>query len=106
MYLATEDEDALESVSALAKSTWQNETAMVSPLQIMNLDREEQTHLLYHFSAFSVDASRVRVHGVEEYKYSSVLLPSEYVAYTHLPRVSEGGIFAEVSDIPNSQFPA
>jgi len=106
VYLATEDEDALESVSALAKSTWQNETAMVSPLQIMNLDREEQTHLLYHFSAFSVDASRVRVHGVEEYKYSSVLLPSEYVAYTHLPRVSEGGIFAEVSDIPKFSVPS
>lgn len=106
VYIATDNEDALEAASALAKSTWQNEAAMISPVQIMNLTQEEQAHLLYHFSAFSVDASRIRNYGVEEYKYSTVLLPSEYVAYTHLPRVSEGGIFAEVADIPKFSVPS
>lgn len=106
VYIATEDNDALEAASALAKSTWQNENAMMSPVQVMNLEPEEQSHLLYHFSAFSVDASRIRVHGVEEYKYSTVLLPSEYVSYTHLPRISEGGIFAEVADIPKFSVPS
>ena len=77
----------------------------MSPVQVMILEPEEQIHLLYHFSAFSVDASRIRVHGVEEYKYSTVLLPSEYVSYTHLPRISEGGIFAEVADIPKFSLP-
>lgn len=106
VYIATESEDALEAASALAKSTWQSETAMVNPLQVMNLNREEQEQLLYHFSAFSIDASRIKCFGVEEYKYSTVLLPSEYVAYTHLPRVSEGGIFAEVADIPKFAVPS
>lgn len=106
VYIATENEDALEAASALAKSTWQNENAMISPLQVMNLNAEEQAHLLYHFSAFSVDASRIRVHGVEEYKYSTVLLPSEFVSYNHLPRISEGGIFAEVADIPKFSVPS
>lgn len=106
VYIATESEDALEAASALAKSTWQNENAMINPIQVMNLDRAEQAHLLYHFSAFSIDASRIRSYGVEEYKYSTVLLPSEYVAYTHLPKVSEGGIFAEVADIPKFAVPS
>ncbi|MBQ3011048.1 MAG: serine-rich protein, partial [Oscillospiraceae bacterium] len=43
---------------------------------------------------------------VQEYKYSTVLLPKEFVAYTHLPRVSEGGIFAEVGDVPKFAVPS
>ena len=106
VYIAAENNDALEAVAALSKSTWQNENAMINPLQVINLNKEEQSHLLYHFSAFSTDASIIRVHGIEEYKYSTVLLPNEFVAYTHLPRISEGGIFAEINDIPKFAVPS
>ena len=106
LYIACENDDALETASALSKSTWQNENAMTNPVQVMNLSREEQLHLLYHFSAFSTDISRIRCHGIEQYKYSTVLLPSEFTAYTHLPRISEGGVFSEVADIPKFSVPS
>lgn len=106
VYIATETHDALHAAQALAKSTWQNEYAMVSPIQVLDLSEEEQRHLLYHFSAFSSDVTRESVAGAEDYKYCTVLLPSEYTAYTHLPRVSEGGIFAEVNDVPKFAVPS
>ena len=98
--------DALSAAQALAKSTWQNENAMIQPLQVMYLTESEQKHLLYHFSAFSTDVTRVTNFGVSEYKYSTVLLPQELIAYTHLPRISEGGIFAEVNDVPKFSVPS
>lgn len=106
VYIACGTHDAMSAAQALAKSTWQNEYAMVSPLQVIDLTEEEQRHLLYHFSAFSSDVTREDVAGVEDYKYCTVLLPSEYVAYTHLPRVSEGGVFAEVNDVPKFAVPS
>lgn len=104
-YIACPDEDALACAQAAAKSTWQNEYALTNPLQVLDLTPEEQSHLLYHFTAFSTDITRENVHGVSEYKYATVLLPNEYVAYTHLPRVSEGGIDTNINDIPKFRVP-
>lgn len=106
VYLAVPNMDALEAAKTVAKSTWQNDYALSQPLQIMDLTELEQKHLLYHFSAFSTDVTREIIGGAEEYKYATVLLPTEYVAYTHLPRISEGGIFSEVNDIPNFAVPS
>lgn len=106
IYLACSDMDALATAQAVAKSTWQNEFAMVTPLQVLNLEIEEQKHLLYHFSAFSTDITKEIVEGIEEYKYSTLLLSDELVAYTHLPRVSEGGVFSDINDIPKFSVPS
>ena len=106
VYIACETQEALSAAKALAKSTWQNEEAMVQPLQVLNLTMEEQKHLLYHFSAFSNDITRENINGASEYKYCTVLMPNEFVAYTHLPRISEGGIFAEAGDIPHFATPS
>lgn len=106
VYIACPSRDALAAAAAVAKTTWQNEFAMVNPLQVLRLTEEEQKHLLYHFAAFSADVTREAVGGVMQYKYSTVLLPQEYVAYTHLPRISEGGVFADVNDIPKFAVPS
>lgn len=106
VYIACASLDALSAAQAVAKSTWQNQEAMIQPLQVMYLNDEEQRHLLYHFSAFSSDVTRIDVNGIQEYKYSTVLLPKEFVSYTHLPRISEGGIFAEVADVPKFAVPS
>lgn len=106
VYIACPSRDALAAASAVAKATWQNEYAMVNPLQVLKLTEEEQKHLLYHFAAFSADVTRENVGGAMQYKYSTVLLPQEYVAYTHLPRISEGGVFADVNDIPKFAVPS
>lgn len=98
--------NALSTAQALAKSTWQNEYAMTNPLQVLDITETEQKHLLYHFMAFSADVTKEDVYGVREYKYCTVLLPEEFVAYTHLPRISEGGIFTIVQDIPKFSVPS
>ena len=100
VYIACPNRDALATAQAVAKSTWQNNYAMIQPLQVLDLTEREQKHLLYHFTAFSADVSKENVFGVEEYKYCTVLLPEEYVAYTHLPRISEGGVDSIIQDIP------
>lgn len=106
VYIACPSQDALSAAQAAAKSTWQNEFAYTNPIQVLNLTDEEQQHLLYHFTAFSTDVSRERVGGVEEFKYATVLLPNEFVAYTHLPRISEGGVFTEINDVPKFSVPS
>lgn len=106
VYLACPSQDALSVAQAVAKSTWQNEYAMTQPLQILELTPEEQRHLLYRFAGFSTDVMKETIGGVEMYRYATVLLPNEYVAYTHLPRISEGGVFAEVNDIPKFAVPS
>ncbi|MFR1888482.1 MAG: serine-rich protein [Anaerostipes caccae] len=106
VYIACSSLDALSTAQAVAKSTWQNDFALTSPLQVLNLSEEEQQHLLYHFSAFSADTTRENFFGVNEYKYTTILLPEEFVAYTHLPRISEGGVFSDVNDIPKFAVPS
>lgn len=106
VYIACPTMDALSAAQALAKSTWQNEFAMTQPVQVLDLTEEEQKHLLYHFYAFSSDVTRTNIAGASEYKYTTVLLPKEFVSYTHLPRISEGGIYAEVNDVPKFASPS
>ena len=107
IYIATADEKAQAAASILAKSAWQNEEAMICPLQVLNLNKEEQEHLLYHFSAFSADNAKEGIPGrMESYRYSTILLPDEFTAYTHLPRISEGGVFADVNDMPKFAVPS
>ena len=106
VYIATEDMEALSTAQVAAKGTWQNEYARTNPLEVLDLSIAEQQHLLYHFSAFSSDVTREIVGGISQYKYATVLLPHEYVAYTHLPRISEGGIDTIVDDIPKFRVPA
>ncbi len=106
VYIACPSLDALSAAQALAKSTWQNEYAMIQPLQVLELSDKEQRNLLYKFSSFSIDPTKEDVYGVKEYKYCTVLLPEEYVSYTHLPRVSEGGVFSTVLDIPKFSVPS
>ena len=105
VYIACPDMDALSVAQASAKSTWQNEYAMTQPIQVLDLCDEEQQHLLYHFRAFSADVTRENIAGVSDYKYATVLLPNEYVAYAHLPRVSEGGIDTNIDDVPKFRVP-
>ena len=105
-YIACDDMDGLSIAQAAAKATWQNEFALTNPLQVLDLTEEEQSKLLYQFTAFSMDPTRENVAGVSEYKYETVLLSHEYVAYTHLPRISEGGIDATINDIPKFRVPA
>ena len=106
VYIACPSLNALASAKALAKSTWQNEYALSQPLQVMDLTETEQKHLLYHFMAFSSDPVMEDVRGELKYKYSTMLLPEEFTAYTHLPRVSMGGIDAITQDIPKFKVPS
>ena len=104
VYIACPNLDALSAAKALAKSTWQNEMAMIQPLQVLDLDESEQQDILLHCMGFS--ANPTMSDYFDDYKYCSVLLPKEMVSYTHLPRVSEGGLFTEVGDVPKFSVPS
>ena len=107
VYLATDSEESLAAAGTLAKSSWSNDEAKICPLQVMDLSAEEQNHLIYHFYAFSPDNRKEGIPGkMESYRYSTILLGDEFSAYTHLPRISEGGIFADVGDIPKFAVPS
>ena len=107
VYLATNSEDNLAAAGVLAKSAWANDEARICPLQVLDLTAEEQNHLIYHFYAFSPDNRKEGIPGrMESYRYSTILLSEEFSAYTHLPRISEGGIFADVGDIPKFAVPS
>ena len=107
MYIATPDEESRASAQSLAKASWYDSDALICPLQVMDLSAEEEGHLLYHFNAFSADCSMEGIPGqMESYRYTTILLPDEYTAYTHLPRISEGGIYADVMDIPKFAVPS
>lgn len=107
VYLATDSEESLAAAGTLAKSSWANDDARICPLQVLDLTPEEQNHLIYHFYAFSPDNRKEGIPGrIESYRYSTILLSDEFCAYTHLPRISEGGIFADVGDIPKFAVPS
>ena len=107
VYIATDSAESLAAASVLAKSAWSNTESMICPLQILDLTTEEQNHLIYHFYAFSADNRKEGLAGrMESYRYSTILLSDEFAAYTHLPRISEGGIFADVGDVPKFAVPS
>ena len=107
VFIATPDNLTKKRAASLAKSAWFNENSLVCPLQVMELSDEEQQHLLYHFNCFSPDTSIDEIPGsIRSYRYSTILLSDEYTAYTHLPRVSEGGVYADVNDIPKFAVPS
>ena len=107
VYLATDSDESLAAASTLAKSAWANDEAKICPLQILDLTPEEQNNLIYHSYAFSPDNRKDGIPGkMESYRYSTILLSDEFSAYTHLPRISEGGIFADVGDIPKFAVPS
>ena len=106
VYIACPSLDALSAAKALAKTTWQNENAMINPLQVLNLGDDEMQNMLTHAMGFAADVSMEVVGGMKEYKYCNVLLPKELTAFTHLPRVSEGGLFVEVADVPKFSVPS
>lgn len=107
VFIATPDDMTKKRANSLAKSAWFNENSLVCPLQVMELSEEEQQHLLYHFNCFSPDTTMDEVPGsLRSYRYTTILLSDEYTAYTHLPRVSEGGIYSDVNDIPKFAVPS
>lgn len=107
VYIGTMDDEARSAASMLAKTAWNNTEALICPLQVLDLEQGEQAHLLYHFAAFSADATKESLDGsMESYKYSTILLPDEFTAYTHLPRISEGGVYADTEDIPKFAVPS
>ena len=106
VYIACPSMDALAAAKMLAKSTWQNEEAMINPLQVLDLDESEQQNILTHCMGFSADVTMEDPDYFDDYKYCTVLLPKELVSYTHLPRVSEGGLMVEAGDVPKFSVPS
>lgn len=106
-FIATPSEEAKQTAKTVAMAAWVNRDAFVSPLQVLELPAQEEKHLLYHMNVFSPCLVKEGIPGqLESYKYSTVLLADEVVAYSHPPRISEGGVYAEVEDMPVLSIPS
>lgn len=108
MYIATESIEARSAARTAAKFAWGNEQALINPIQILEPEEEENKHLLYHMNAFSPCAKKeLDNYGqIESYKYTSILTSSELTAYTHVIRLSDGGLFADLQNIPELAVPS
>ena len=107
LYIATPDDATRAAATTLAKSAWQNENALFCPLQVVDLSGEELNHMLYHFAAFSSCNTIEGIKGsLQGYKYSTILLPNELTAYTHPIRLSEGGQYSDIENIPVLAIPS
>lgn len=109
VYIATETREAQAKAKAAAKSAWYNKDSIICPLQIIDdLTDEEQQNMLYHFNAFSASPQKEhdRFGMFESYRYSSILTSAEMTAYTHPLRLSDGGIYADIQNIPELAVPS
>lgn len=108
VYIATEDIEGKNAASTAAKFSWYNPNAYICPLQVLEFDENIERHLLYHFNGFSActEKERDNKNMFECYKYSTILTSSELTAYTHIVRLSDGGIYADIQNIPELSVPA
>lgn len=107
VYIATPDNETQAAATTLAKSAWLNDRAYFCPLQVIDLEGEEKDHMFYHFAAFSTCNTKEGLKGsMLSYKYSTILLADELTAYTHPVRLSEGGQYADVDNIPTLAVPS
>ena len=108
MYIATEDIEGKNAASTAAKFAWYNENAYICPLQVLEFDESTEKHLLYHFNGFSACTEKEldNKNMFECYKYSTILTAPELTAYTHIIRLSDGGIYADIQNIPELAVPA
>lgn len=65
-----------------------------------------QKTLLQRAIGFSTYTTLENVAGLKRPKYQTPLLPEEMASYTHPPRISEGGIDANIGDVPKFRVPA
>lgn len=105
-YISCPDEGALATAKSAAKSTWQNEGALRDPMHVMDLERDAESSLHYRATGFSTDITLEDIAGIKRYKYQTPLLPEETASYTHPPRISEGGVDANIGDVPKFRVPA
>lgn len=106
MYMATPNDETKSAATTLAKSAWGNNQAFICPLQIIDLEGDEKDHLFYHLASFSACHAKESKGNINGYRYSTILLSDELTAYTHPVRMSEGGQFADIENIPTFAIPS
>lgn len=77
-----------------------------TPLEVIEPDDEELSHLQMHGRAFSPCNSRENTTDIlDQYRWSTLLLPSELSAYAAPLRLEIGGASTNVEDIPIMRVP-
>lgn len=100
VYLLTPDIETKEQAATLARTAFWGPN-VPSPIQVLEPSHEWQEHLKVHAFCFSACTAPERTPDImEPYAFSTILLPSELAAYTHLPRGEFGGIQTTVERIP------
>lgn len=100
VYLLTGDIETKEQAATLARAAfWATDAPQ--PVQIIEPPSEWAEHLKLHATCFSACTAKEDTPGImEAYKFSTILLPEELAAYTHLPRGEFGGVITVAERIP------
>lgn len=105
VYIFVDDEESKRAASMAAKGAFYGDV-LPTPLEIMDLTPEEEAHQSYHGSVFSTCSAREGVPGIiESFRYSTILLAKELVAYTHPVRIEVGGPASNIENIPILRVP-
>lgn len=102
VYLATDSPENLKAMEALAVTTWVNPNAKIDVLRMETPTRIGQKNILEHMKALSpcLEIEMEPDGDGYYYKYSSVVTSDELASYTHLPRITIGGIDNAMEDLP------
>lgn len=109
MYIGTFTREAREAARVASRFAWYDDKSPICPLQVLDIESEDEfIHMLQHFNAFSsCPKKEMDKYGqLESYKYSTILTSTELTAYTHPIRLSDGGLFADIQNIPELSVPA
>lgn len=105
LYILTPDEESKHKMKGLAQGAFFG-AVFPTPVEVLNLPEEVESHLKVHASAFSpCGLKEFNRDSVDQYMFSTVLIPNEISAYSHLPRIEMPGLDTTVENIPMFRVP-
>lgn len=105
LYLLTPDEISKAKLKSLSQGAFFG-AVFPKPIEVLDVPAEVETHLKVHASSFSpCSLKEYSPDVVDQYIFSTVLLPNEISSFCHLPRVEMPGLDTTVENIPMFRVP-
>lgn len=105
VYVFLPDEDAASAATAAAKGAFYGDV-LPAPVEVVPLDPARAAHHSEHAHAFSVCTEPDPAGGVDSYRWTTILLPTELAALTHPVRSELGGVATHIENIPRFHVPS
>lgn len=105
LYILTPDEESKVKMKSLTQGAFFGDV-FPQPIEVIELPVELENHLKVHASAFSPCSLKEYTQDtLDQYMFSTILLPNEISSFCHLPRVEMPGLDTTVENIPMFRVP-